>query len=139
MAGRGGPGKRLSLLALIREHEELVEVDFARFYPGIDYLDRYRKTEAGRPRLSTRKLLLLVDHLPPESAFSSAVNERYPMSREQAAMYDLFAAFTGKPHPYPDALKQERKAKRKAERIAQGREERQAQNRRYLASARPPR
>lgn len=115
-----------------------MEADFARFYPGIDYLDRYRRTEAGRPRLSTRKLLLLVDHLPPESAFVSARAERYPMSREQAALYDLYAAFSGKQHPYPNVLKKEREAERKAELIASKRKERQAQNRRYLSSARKP-
>lgn len=115
-----------------------MEADFARFYPGVDYLDRYRKTETGQPRLSIRKLLLLVDYLPPESAFSSALHERHPMSREQSALYDLYAAFTGKQHPYPDALKQERKAKRKAELVARGRQARQAQNRRYLASSRKP-
>lgn len=136
MAGGRWFGKRIGLLRAIREHEDEVEADFARFYPGIDYRDRYRRNQQGRPRLSVRRLLLLVDRLPPESWFASEMAERYPLSREQAALYDVYAALAGEKHPYPTALKQQRDRARKAELIAAKKADRQAQNTRYMAAAR---
>lgn len=112
-----------------------MEVDLARFYQ-IDYRDRYRTTPAGRPRLPIRRLLLLVDHLPPESAFASERAERYPLSREQAALYDLYAAFSGQQHPYPTAKAKAEQAERKKELIARKSQERRAQNARYLEATR---
>ena len=111
-----------------------MEADLARYYQ-IDYRDRYRTTPAGRPRLSTRRLLLLVDHLPPESWFASERAGRYPLSREQAATYDLYAVWTGNPHPYPAAKAEAERAERKKQLIARKSQERKAQNTRYLAAA----
>lgn len=133
MAAGGRPGKRLGLLPLIARHEDLVEADFARFYPGECYADRYRRDARGRPRLSTRRLLLLVDSLPMESLFRSECAERYPMTLEQLALYDVYHALTGKKHGYPTALKEERARERKAVLIASRKRSRAAQNRAYMA------
>ncbi|MBB1022967.1 MULTISPECIES: hypothetical protein [unclassified Dietzia] len=133
MEGGRRAGKRLGLLGRIREHEDAVEADFARFYPSVDYLDRYRRDSRGRTRLSLRRLLLLVDHLPQESAFASALAERHPISGEQAATYAVWSALTGKQHPYLDDLKNRRDQERKAQLIRSRRAATAEQNRRYMA------
>ncbi|MBB1034652.1 hypothetical protein G6031_09650, partial [Dietzia sp. CQ4] len=98
----------------------------------MDYLDRYRRDFRGRPMLSLRRLLLLVDHLPQESAFASALAERHPISGEQAATYAVWSALTGKQHPYLDDLKNRRERERKAALIRERRASTAAQNRRYM-------
>jgi hypothetical protein len=51
---------------------EEIEADLARFY-HIDFLDLYRPG-----RLSWRKLLVLVEHLPPEAALNTAIRNLMP-------------------------------------------------------------
>lgn len=112
MEGRGWPGKRLGLLAQIRAHEDEVEADFRRFYSGLDYRDRYRPG-GGPSQLTLRLLLLLVDKLPPESEFKSAVEQRVPISSTDSLLMDVWSALSGKNHTRWDALKT---AARRAER-----------------------
>lgn len=79
------------------EHEELVEVDFQRFY-GLDYRDRYRPG-GGASRLTFRRMLLLVEYLPRESFFKSACDGRPARSFTDERLMDIPEALTGKPHP----------------------------------------
>lgn len=74
-----------------------MEADFQRFY-RIDYRDFYRPG-GGESRLTLRRMLLLVEQLPPESAFQSERHDRVPISVESAATYSVYQAVTGKPHP----------------------------------------
>lgn len=91
-----------------------MEADFRRFYSGLDYRDRYRPG-GGSSQLTLRLLLLLVDKLPPESEFKSAIEERAPISTTDSLLMDVWSALTGKKHTRWDALKL---AARKAEREA---------------------
>lgn len=104
---RGGrPGKRVGLIRQIRQYEDAVEADLQRYY-RIDYRDRWRGT------LPLRRLLVLVDHLPDESAFKSAREGRLPISVTDSLLMDVWSALTGKKHTRWDALKS---AARRAER-----------------------
>lgn len=76
-----------------------MEADLQRFY-GVDYRDRWRPDEHGRPRLTLRRLHVLVAHLPPDSATAAVVGDGEPgWSRSDVLLTDLWSAWTGKEHP----------------------------------------
>lgn len=85
-----------------------MEADIARFYPGVDYGDRWRYDKYGRPRLTLRKLALLVRHLPDDSAVA-AIGRDGPRWTVEAHLLDevrvLLLRLLGaeannaKPHP----------------------------------------
>lgn len=83
-----------------------MEGDFALHY-HTDYRDVYRPG-GGPSRLTLRRLSLLVERLPPESAFKSAVEDRLPISGESAVTMTVFEALTGKKHPLWTAKQRER-------------------------------
>lgn len=83
-----------------------MEADLQRFY-NIDYRRRF----VGD--LTIRRLLVLVDQLPPESAFKSAIEGRVQISHTDSLLMDVWSALTGKQHGRWDVLK---KAKDRAER-----------------------
>lgn len=112
-----------SLLALLREHESAVEADLAAL--GIDYRDRWRRDEMGRPLLTLRRVCVLaLRHAPLDGNVAIAVNGgKIPWRREHHQLDDLRlvveAANTdskkhkAKPHPdRPDA--REHKAEKRA-------------------------
>ena len=117
-------------LPLIREHEELVEADFQRFY-HIDYRDRYRPG-GGLSRLTLRRLLALVDGLPAESLFRSEVEDRMPVSEQSAAIGDVISAFTGKKWHRWDAKKKLREEAEFKKLIEAERDGARAHNQRFL-------
>lgn len=122
MAGEPWPeGKHLSLLPLVREYEDEVEGDF-QFHYGIDYRDRYRPG-GGDARLTLRRLLVLVDRLPPESAFKSACENRLPVSEVSAAVGDVVKALSGKPWGRWTALQKAQEHAERQKLIAVKREE----------------
>lgn len=108
----------------------MVEADFQRFY-HLDYRDRYRPG-GGDSRLTIRRLLTLVDALPPESLFRSAVEDRLPVSEQSAAAGDIVTALTGKPWHRWDALKTQRADAEFKELLEQERAEARAHNTIYL-------
>ena len=78
---RGGwPKKALALPALLAEHWEAIEADFASEYPGIDLLDLHRGT------LSLRRAAVLVSGLKPGSRLGLALGGDMAWSDEVATM-----------------------------------------------------
>lgn len=67
----------------------------------------------GASKLTLRKLLILVDRLPPESAFRSAVGDRVPISAEAGILMDIFKSLSGEEHPRWQALKNARERERR--------------------------
>lgn len=94
-----------------------MEADFAEH--GWDYRDRYLPG-GGPSRLTTRRLLLLVDQVLPRgsSRFWCAVLDRDPLTDEQVLLSDLYGVWAGKPHPIrtrrEDAEKRRKTAAKKA-------------------------
>lgn len=93
------------LLRLLRSNADAVEADLQRFY-GIDYRDRWRLDDAGRRRLTLRRIWVLVKHLPPESAVMTALRDGAAHWTVEAHLLDeLRMTLTGsekepaKPHP----------------------------------------
>ena len=119
---------------MIREHEDLLEADFQRFYQ-VDYRDRYR-VGGGCSRLTLRRLMVLVGSLPPESAYISAIEGRLPISEQSAAVGDVFHALTGNPWHRWDALKRRRDEAEFQELVEQERAEARAHNTIYLQAQR---
>ena len=66
-ARRGEPGGRASLHELLNEHGEAIEADLQRTY-GVDLRD------VGTPDLTWRRLRVLIQHLPADSALSRSVH-----------------------------------------------------------------
>lgn len=136
VAGDQRLGKRLSLLPLIRRFEGDVEADFARFYPAIDYRDRYRRG-GGTSYLTVRRLLVLVEKLPAESAFQAAREDRAPVSLAASAIMDVWESLAGKRHPGRASMSDRRRqAEERVERarlIARRRREAREHNARFLA------
>lgn len=66
-------GKISKALWLTETFQEEVEADLQRFY-GLDYLDMFRP---GRS-LGWRKLLVLIEKLPPEGALNTAIRNHMP-------------------------------------------------------------
>lgn len=109
-----------------------MEADFARYYPGEDYRDRYRPG-GGVRRLTVRRLLVLVSGLPPESSFKSAIEDRPPVSEVSAAVMDLWSAWhNNTEHPRWSALKRAREKAEFNELLEQERAEARAHNTIYL-------
>lgn len=138
MAGRGGFGKRLSLLPLIRRHEAEIEADLQRFH-HTDYRDRFRPG-GGPSQLTVRRLLVLVESLPAEATFHAARENRAAASLTANAVMDVWESLTGKKHPGRTSMSQRRaQAADEAEKlriIARRRREARAHNARFLAARR---
>jgi len=70
---------------LLNEHGDEIEADLARFY-RIDLCDFYRG------RLSSRRLSVLIRHLPHDSALVTAINDGQPVwSSVEHLLADLWA------------------------------------------------
>lgn len=105
-------------MRLLREHPGAIEADLQRFYQ-VDYRDRWRRDEHGFPRLTLRRLRVLIVHLPPESATKRAVSHGRSIWDDEklALLTHIWQASAGseKPHPWvEDALREERNEHRKA-------------------------
>lgn len=107
-------------MCLIAEHEDLVEVDFQRFY-HLDYRDFYREG-GGASRMTLRRMLLLAEHLPPESLFHSAMQDRPPVSEISSVLMDIWTSLNGSQHPRWEKLKRERRAKEREKAMQRARE-----------------
>lgn len=78
-----------------------MEADLLRFY-GVDYRDRWRRDEHGRPLLTLRRISVLVDNLPPESSLRMHLSKGEPVWRlEHVLLAHLWQvqARSKKPHP----------------------------------------
>lgn len=103
-----GPGGRLGLLPLVREHIEAVELDLLD--RGIDIKDWYRR------EISTRRFLLIVDDLSRTSSrFWCEVLDRDPLTDDQGLLADIFYSLTNSPHPIRTRREDMKKAKVRAE------------------------
>lgn len=130
-----GHGKRLGLLPLIRRHEDDVEIDLQQVY-SIDYRDYYRP-DGGASRLTTRRLLLLVDGLPRESSrFWCAVTDMEPITWDQIILADIYAVLTKELHPVRTRREDQRKRRDTAAKKARvaARERRRAQMKKNLGT-----
>lgn len=116
-----------------------MEADLQRFY-GVDYRDRWRHDEHGRPRLTLRRLAVFVTHLPPDSAVGRHERDGKEHWSVEAHRLDdvrmtVEAAWSKKDHtpsPHPDRPQPRRgpdpraladarrRARRRRERIASG-------------------
>lgn len=72
-AGSHEYGKISKALWITETFQEEVEADLQRYY-RLDFLDLYRPGSG----LGWRKLLVLVEHLPPESALNTAIRNDLP-------------------------------------------------------------
>ena len=118
----------------VREHEDLVEADFQRFY-GLDYRDVYRPG-GGRTRLTLRRALSLASLLPPESLFKSELQGRFPISNETAALYDLWELWAGKKNPNWTLRQRQKEAVEHKAALRRARERARSHNAAYLARRR---
>lgn len=59
---------------MLREHPDAIEADLQRFY-RVDYRDRWRSDERGLPRLTLRRIRVLVKHLPADAACVEVLND----------------------------------------------------------------
>jgi hypothetical protein len=82
-ASEAEPGKIIRALWLASEYQEEIEADFHRYY-GLDYLDWFRPDRNP----GWRKLLVLIDHLPAESAVNTAIRNSMPEWSRQASASD---------------------------------------------------
>ena len=76
-----------------------MEADLARFY-GLDYRDRWRPDTTGLPRLTWRRLAVLIRQLPVDSAIArldEPPGGLWTLDRQLLA--DVFRALTGHTHP----------------------------------------
>lgn len=101
-----GPKRLASLIWLVFEHFDLLEVDFHTYY-NIDI------TGVFTGDLSFRKLLVLAHGLQRGSSFLAAIHEQPRRSFADEILMDIVESNTGKPHPVRDY---ERKVKEQAER-----------------------
>lgn len=98
-------------LRLLREHEEAVEADLARYY-HVDYRDRWRRDAAGRRLLTLRMIRARVKYLPPQSAVGQVLKLDTGFTVGDYLLTDIFKALTGKTHPArPKATPQRKVAK----------------------------
>lgn len=74
-----------------------MEADLSRYH-HIDYRDRWRRDERGRPLLTLRMILVRVRHLPARSATARAQGGT-GWGLSDFLLADVFHATTGKPHP----------------------------------------
>jgi hypothetical protein len=91
---------------LVALHPLEIEQDLQRYY-RIDYRDRWRPG-GGRSGLTYRRLLVLLDGLPPESAFRAAVTDTSPVSRVEKRLVELWESLAGKAHPVRNTEEQKR-------------------------------
>ena len=80
--------------------------------------------------------MVLVDRLPPESAFKSLIEDRLPISEQSAAIGDVIHALTGTPWHRWDALARQRKQAEFNTLLEQERAEARAYNTIYLQAQR---
>lgn len=84
-----------------------MEADLARYYQ-IDYRDRWRRDEHGRPRLTLRRLLVLIWRYPPvDGAVVRVTTGARPWTRAEHLLDELRvavlrAAGAKKAKPHPD-------------------------------------
>lgn len=117
---------------LIAAHPHLIEIDLQRFY-HIDYRDRWREGSA----LSYRRLLALLDGLPPESLFRSTVYNTPGWSQETYRLTELWESLAGQQHPERNTEQQQAEREEQAERDSERERQRAAareHNRRVLAA-----
>lgn len=74
-AGPAECGKISKALWITQAYPEEIEADFHRYY-SLDFVDFFRPGSS----LGWRKLLVLVSHLPPESAVNTAIRRATPES-----------------------------------------------------------
>ncbi len=86
--------------------------------------------------MTARRLLTLVDGLPPESLFKSAVEDRPVVSETSAAIGEVVSALTGKQWQRWGALKRNRDEAEFQELVEQERAEARAHNTIYLEAQR---
>lgn len=84
----------------------------------------------GASRLTLRKLLVLVDRLPDDSAFVSAVNHQVPISPETSLLMDIHESLTGTAHGRRDALERAEEKVRRDKLIEQERKRARARRKR---------
>lgn len=88
-----GAGKLAGLHRLLEQHGEAVEADLERYY-------RRDLAEFFTGGLSARKLLVLVRHLPHDSATVQAmVQDGADWTRDTVLLAGIFRALAGEPHP----------------------------------------
>ncbi len=88
---------------------------------GLDYRDFYLPGGGGS-RLTLRRLLNLVENLPPESLFMSEVSHRPPMSEISLAVMDIWEALQGQQHPRKTVIQDRLEQERRTALIAEKRE-----------------
>lgn len=71
-----------------------MEADLQRFY-GLDYRDRWRD---GTGRLTLRRLAVLIEHLPADSALAAEAKVQ-DWSLTNVLIAQLWQLWAGKPHP----------------------------------------
>lgn len=79
-----------------------MEADLQRFY-GIDYRDRWRPDAHGRPLLTLRRLMVLIEHLPAESVLQTTLRQGRPAWRlEHVLLAHVWqaAGHSKEPHPW---------------------------------------
>lgn len=86
------------LLVLLREHEQAVEADLARYY-RIDYRDRWRFDEDGNRKLTLRMIKVRLKYLPPQSALGQVLDLDTGWTVGDYLLADVFHALTKKRHP----------------------------------------
>jgi hypothetical protein len=79
-ADDSGKIQRALFITETEEYQEAIEADLARYY-HLDFLDLYRPGSS----LTWRKLLVLVGHLPPESALITAMRNNLPADADGGA------------------------------------------------------
>ena len=103
---------------------------------GHDLRDWYRP-RGGASRLTTRRLLLLVDGLPRESSrFWCAVTDMEPITWDQIILADIYALHTKQIHPVWTRREDQRKRRAKAAKHARiaARERKRAAMRKKLGT-----
>jgi hypothetical protein len=93
-----GLGEITSLAALLERHCEALEADLARYY-RVDLRDLWR----GGGALTYRRLQVLLDHLPPESATMTALREEFTDDELSAMAKNAEPSGHG-PWSHPDLL-----------------------------------
>lgn len=99
------------------------------FYYSRDLRDFFMPA-GGASRLTLRKLLVLVDRLPEDSAFVSAVRHQVPISPETSLLMDIHESLTGTAHGRRDALERAEEKVRRDKLIEQERKRARARRER---------
>jgi len=91
-----------------------VEADLQRWY-RVDYNDRTVPDEFGRPKLTLRRIGVLIAHLPENSAVSMALGGS-GWTLEDYLLAHIFQALTGTQHPALPKQSKDEDPRRKAKR-----------------------